>query len=195
MRDEPFRPLAPGVTRVPRRAPRYAPYAGFVSRAAAMVIDLLIVGAILLAGGIGADFFVRTSGISQLLGLLADDLSWMAPLRVFLNSASFEIIVTLSVGYFYFTFFYLFGGATIGKYLLGLRVVSADGGRLAPTQAAIRVFAYAASALVLYLGFLAVLVDDQRRGWHDRLSHSAVVYRWQARPDEQFLRKLIERAE
>lgn len=193
MQEEPSRALPRGVTRVPQLAPRYATYAGFVSRALAMVIDLLIIGAVLLAGGIAADFFVRTSGIGQLLRLLAGELPWITPLRIFLVSTSFELIVAIVFGYCYFAFFYLFGGATIGKYLLGLRVVSADGGRLAPTQAAFRVFAYALSAFALYLGFLAVLVDDQRRGWHDRLSNSAVVHRWHARPDEQFLRRVIEK--
>ena len=192
MQQEQAKPLSIGVTQVAKLGPSYAKYAGFVSRAMAMLVDLLIIGAVLITGGIAANFFARTSGLSQLLRFFANDRGWVLPVSAFFVSTSFELIVTLSFSYFYFAFFYLFGGATLGKYLFGLRVVSADGRRLTPAQSSLRVFGYALSALALYFGFLAVLADDQRRGWHDRIARTAVVHRWKSRPDEELLRRVLD---
>jgi uncharacterized RDD family membrane protein YckC len=78
----------------------------------------------------------------------------------------------------YFTFFYSFGGATVGKALLGLRVVRRDGRPLRVPQAVWRTLAYGLSTLLLYVGFLYVLVDDRRRGLHDIVSGTVVVHSW-----------------
>ena len=193
IQQEQTRPLSPGVTRVAKLGPIYARYAGFVSRAMAMLVDLLIIGAVLIAGGIATDFFLRTSGLTQLLRFLANDRGWALPVSAFFVSTSFELVMTLGFSYFYFAFFYLFGGATLGKYLFGLRVVSANGRRLTTTQACLRVLGYAVSALALYFGFFAILVDDKRRGWHDRIARTAVVHSWKARPDEEFLRRVLDK--
>jgi uncharacterized RDD family membrane protein YckC len=164
--------------------PAFAPYAGFVSRAMAMVIDLLIIAGIVVTGGTAFNFFWNTSGITWVIGRLTARFLWLQPVVVFLNSATFILIVILALAFLYFTFFYSLGGATIGKYVMGLRVVTADGRRLHPRRAALRTLAYSVSSLALYLGFLAVLADDRRRGWHDRIARTAVVYKWQAEPEE-----------
>lgn len=185
------------VRRVKRRpgAPRFASYAGFVSRGMAMVVDLLILGTVWVAGGIAANFVARTSGLSQIVALLEGMFSWVTPLQQLVLSAGFSLFALLSLGLFYFTFFYTFGGATPGKYLLGLRVVRSDGHALSGAQAALRTVAYAASALPVYAGFLNVLLDDRRRAYHDLLTRTVVVHTWRARPDETFLRKAIERVD
>jgi uncharacterized RDD family membrane protein YckC len=183
---------ARGAIRQVQIGPVYATYAGFVSRVMAMVVDLLIMAAFLGVAGIVSNFFAHTSGLTQILNLLDDYLPWITPLRSFLLTTAFGIIVVLTSLFVYFTFFYSFGGATLGKYLMGLRVVRTDGRRLQPRQAALRALAYAPSSLALYLGFLAVLVDDRRRGWHDRIAGTVVIYKWQARPDEEFFRDLAD---
>lgn len=185
--------LAQGARRVMPTALVFAPYAGFVTRALAMIVDLLIITVALTLSGVAINFFVRTSGISQLARLLMGDLALPATFMRYLLSTGFELVVALIVSFLYFSFFYSFGGATLGKYIFGLRVVSADGGRIHGAQASLRVLAYAVSALALYLGFLAVLVDDRRRGWHDRIARTVVVHTWQARPDENFLRRALDK--
>lgn len=172
--------------------PVYARYAGFVSRLMAMVGDILIIGAILAVSGIAADFFVRTSGVVPIVDVLAERVPWITPIRAFVNSPGFSLLAVLITSFAYFAFFYSFGGATPGKYTMGLRVVTTDGRRLRPAQASLRALAYAPSALALYLGFFAVLADDRRRGWHDRIARTAVIYKWQARPDEAFVREIAD---
>ena len=82
-------------------------------------------------------------------------------------------------------------GQTPGKWLLGLRVVALGGGRVGIGRAAIRFAGYLLSALPFYLGFLWVL-GPERRGFHDRLAGTEVVYtrrprRKAPRPDERSL--------
>lgn len=60
-----------------------------------------------------------------------------------------------------------------------------------------RVLGYYISFLALFLGFLWVLVDDRRQGWHDKIADTIVVYDWEARLGkrmrEWLARRQIER--
>lgn len=171
--------------------PTFVSYAGFVSRLIAMVVDLLIIATVWVTLGFALSFVGQTSGIGQIVAFLRGPFAWVTPLQEFLLSAAFELGALLSLNFFYFTFFYTFGGATLGKYLMGLRVISNDGSPLKPHQAALRTVAYVASMLPVYVGFLNVLADDRRRAWHDILTRTVVVHSWYARPDETFLREAI----
>jgi uncharacterized RDD family membrane protein YckC len=44
------------------------------------------------------------------------------------------------------------------------------------------------AAFPLYLGFAWILVDNRRQGWQDKIGGTHVVYAWDAKPDENFLR-------
>jgi uncharacterized RDD family membrane protein YckC len=85
--------------------------------------------------------------------------------------------VTFLVTYFgYPIFFWVMVGQTPGKRLLGLLVIQQDGQRLSVGRAFVRVLCYWVSALPLFLGFLWILIDDEREGWHDKLARTYVVY-------------------
>ena len=77
----------------------------------------------------------------------------------------------------YFTVFVAANGQTIGKMAAGLKVVSADADtpRVSVGHAVLRAAAYLVSALPAGLGFLPVLVGDDRRAIHDRLAATRVV--------------------
>jgi uncharacterized RDD family membrane protein YckC len=65
---------------------------------------------------------------------------------------------------------------TVGKLLLGLRIVDAE--TLMPLsrkQELIRYLGYFFSTLPLGLGFLWILVDARKQGFHDRLAGSVVI--------------------
>ena len=70
---------------------------------------------------------------------------------------------------------------TLGQALLGLRVLRTDGRPLTLGPAVRRVLGYYVSFLALFIGFLWVLVDDRRQGWHDKIADTVVVYDWEAR--------------
>ena len=74
----------------------------------------------------------------------------------------------------YCVWFWLKRGATPGKELLGLRVVSQDGSPLRIGQAVLRCLGYLLSA-IFWLGFIAIAFRKDRRGWHDDLASTDVV--------------------
>jgi uncharacterized RDD family membrane protein YckC len=78
-------------------------------------------------------------------------------------------------------------GKTVGKALMGLRVLGQDGRRVTFTQAIIRALSYYVSGLALFIGFLWVLVDDRRQAWHDKLARTIVVYEWDAQYEERLV--------
>lgn len=72
------------------------------------------------------------------------------------------------------TYFSSEGRASLGKSLVGIRVVSPEGEGLSLGQAAVRSLSYLPSS-VLNLGFLWVLFNPARQGWHDMAVGSLVI--------------------
>ncbi|MCS6880976.1 MAG: RDD family protein [Oscillochloridaceae bacterium] len=171
---------------------RFVGYAGFVTRAMAMVIDVLIIFGVWVVGAIILDFLWRTSGIDQVFRWLFGASGWLAMERMPLRDLLLGFASLQFFSFLYFTAFLGLGGATIGKYLLGLRVLHADGTSLRIGRAALRTLAYSLSSLPLYLGFLNVLADDRRRGWHDRLTGTVVVYHWRDYPESLTVQRSVE---
>ncbi len=75
-------------------------------------------------------------------------------------------------------------GRTIGKWLVGLRIVARDGAPLGGRAAFVRVLTFPLSFLVFGLGFLGIVIGRERRAWHDALARTVVVYDWGDRPAE-----------
>jgi uncharacterized RDD family membrane protein YckC len=75
-------------------------------------------------------------------------------------------------------------GKTIGKTLIGLKVVSRSGDPLGPGAAAVRMLFFPLSFALFGLGFLGILVGRERRALHDVIAKTAVVYDWGDRPAE-----------
>ncbi len=67
-------------------------------------------------------------------------------------------------------------GGTIGKLAIGIKVVLADGQFLSFWRSFFRDrIAYIVSGVLLWLGFIWILVDKERRAWHDQIAGSYVV--------------------
>ena len=127
-------------------------YAGFWQRAAALVIDWLIVAVVVVP------VMVLGFGIREV-----EPGEWWEPLVL-------GAVAATVIG------FWRYCGATPGKSALALRIVDArTGGRPTTLQLIVRFIAYAVSALPLYLGFLWVAVDRRKQGWHDKIAGTIVV--------------------
>ncbi|HXQ19706.1 MAG TPA: RDD family protein [Acidimicrobiales bacterium] len=72
-------------------------------------------------------------------------------------------------------------GKTLGMAVLGIRVVTPDGGRVRPWQAVVRALALPFSVALGGLGLVGVVVQRERRGLHDFVAGTVVVYAWNAR--------------
>jgi uncharacterized RDD family membrane protein YckC len=75
----------------------------------------------------------------------------------------------------YFWAFTRIGGQTIGKMAFGIRVVGEDDAELDASRALQRTLAGALTILTLGLPFLPVLLADDRRAIHDRMTRTRVV--------------------
>ncbi|HEB93823.1 MAG TPA: RDD family protein [Gammaproteobacteria bacterium] len=66
---------------------------------------------------------------------------------------------------------------TPGKLLLGCQVVDAQTFKpLRPRQAVLRCFAYIVSLLPLGLGFLWIVRDRRKQGFHDKIANTVVLH-------------------
>jgi uncharacterized RDD family membrane protein YckC len=138
----------------------------FGPRLVAYIIDGLIVGAVVIAAVLGWTFFALLSG-----GLRAGGLDLGAGLGLGLMVI---LVLVLTLGYF--PWFWARTGATPGMRAMGLKVVrDADGGPISTGQAILRLVGYWISGAVFYLGYIWILVDKRRRGWHDLIAGTVVI--------------------
>jgi uncharacterized RDD family membrane protein YckC len=173
-------------------------YAGFFSRLLATAIDVGIVALIvflslvasrLVFSTFGFDCVVTLNmpctqqGYGELLRPIATTLETIAPI--------IGVLFTPTFAGFYLLFFWAHTGQTPGKAQMGVRVVRLDGEMMTWLVAFRRLIGYSFSILPFLLGFGWILVDDQRRGIHDRFAGTCVIYSWDARPDEHFLMETL----
>jgi uncharacterized RDD family membrane protein YckC len=82
----------------------------------------------------------------------------------------------LFAGYFVWALMLFVNGMTPGKKLLGIKVVKEDGRNVGFFTMLIReMVGKAISGMILSLGFLWILFDRDKQGWHDKLVSTYVV--------------------
>lgn len=157
-------------------------YAGFVTRSIAFAIDLILIAVtqitILFLVRLLLDFF----GLDQLARAIFEPTE-TTNVSVFITITRW-VIAFIGSGFLFALYsisMWLLVDKTLGQALLGLRVLRTDGRPLTLGPAIRRVLGYYISFLALFLGFLWVLVDDRRQGWHDKIADTIVVYDWEAR--------------
>jgi uncharacterized RDD family membrane protein YckC len=135
--------------------------AGFASRAVALITDGVVFG--------GSQALITWTSV-QVAALLVrpsfgDRLTpWIVTVGATVVAIAYSVVS--------WTWF----GKTPGKAILGLAVVTDDGSRPGFLRSLARFGGYLLSAIPLGAGFLWILVDDNRRAWHDHLAGTWVVY-------------------
>lgn len=64
---------------------------------------------------------------------------------------------------------------TFGKHIMGIKVIDKNGTRLSFSKSIARNISKIVSYLILALGFLWILFDKKKQGWHDKLTKTFVV--------------------
>lgn len=127
--------------------------AGFFPRAAAFLIDLVIVAVVAYATlKIG---LMVAGGGSRNAG--------------YLYPALFVLAST------YFIFLHALSGRTIGKMLMRIRVINSEGEDLGVWGAFLRWAGYFISAAVMLAGFFWAAFDSEGQAWHDKIAGTYVV--------------------
>jgi RDD family len=78
--------------------------------------------------------------------------------------------------FIYFAHFWGLNGKTAGGALFGVQVLTNEGGDVSGRRAIGRTLAFPLSFLILCLGFLGILLVDQRRALHDLIAGTVVIY-------------------
>lgn len=140
-------------------------YAGPVSRAAAAALDVLVAMTLYTVAYAGvellADAFLNVSL----------DGEWSGPLAA---------LALAGWGFLYYFVGLAVSGRTVGKAVVGLRVLRADGSTLTVGRAFVRTVALPLST-VLALGFVPIVLHRQHRALHDFIAGTVVVYDWGSR--------------
>ena len=141
-------------------------YAGSVSRFLAYAIDL---------GVISGLFGLALAAVSFAAGLITGHtFSW--------DRSGLAVAIAYGCWWFvYFAYSWAASGKTFGMAVLGVQVVSREGGMAGPRRAIVRTLVFPLSFLLLGLGFVGILIDSERRALHDIVAGTAVVYTWDAR--------------
>ena len=162
-------------------------YAGFASRIIAFIIDIAVISGILVFLSWFANTTMDMLQMRPLLVQISSMIPILEPVITFTLSPLGISIISSVIIVSYFLFFWTIAGQTIGKGVMGIRIVPLKGGKLSLLRALVRYFSYFVSAFTLGIGFLWILVDDRRLGLHDKIARTCVIYAWDARPDERFL--------
>jgi len=151
-------------------------YAGFWKRAAANMIDGLIintVSTILLL--ILAPLF----GIG-LLGLagLPDDGAEAFGAGLLLFQAVFQLLALILTGTYYVWLHSSLQMATLGKMAVGIKVVRLNGERISVARAIGRYFSLILSSMTMGIGFIMAGLTQRKQALHDMICDTLVVDKW-----------------
>jgi uncharacterized RDD family membrane protein YckC len=90
----------------------------------------------------------------------------------FIAAIFFSLIIICSS---YFVFLEGYGGKTIGKMVMGIKVIGDDGGSIDIVKAFTRWAFSFFSASFFFVGFLWALFDTKSQTWHDKIAGTLVV--------------------
>jgi uncharacterized RDD family membrane protein YckC len=134
--------------------------AGLVSRLLADGIDLVVAGLILFGA------LVAFAVVRYMVG--------SAPLRLPRVSGIFDAVAFSITAVLYLAITWAGSGRSVGKGLVGLRVVRSDGSRLGGFRATMRAFV----CTLFPLSLLWALFSSRNAAVHDLLLHTTVVHDW-----------------
>ena len=139
-------------------------YAGFEVRLAAWLIDALVT---LVPLSILRVLQFALSVSNPYAGLVSPVLFRYSPLDIliYLLPVAYFIAMTLS------------NGATVGKMVMRIKVVSVDGSPLSFRQVLMReLVGRYLSLTLLCIGYFMIVPDSQKRALHDRIADTRVIY-------------------
>lgn len=145
-------------------------FAGFWIRVGAYVIDQVILNLVALPTTIWLT--VRMQNIMQ-QGFQGGQFDWGAYLGYMGLSSAIGIFISI----LYNVFFVGRYAATLGKMLVKIKIVTADGGRVTYLRALGRLGGQIVSSMTCMIGYLLPIWDPEKRALHDHMCNTRVVYK------------------
>lgn len=154
-------------------------YAGFFIRSLAISVDSFILG----IAGIIVLVVMSGAGLLNIQELMQYSEAFatapsLETMNKFFSAPGMDMFVTISffMQTVYFVIMHALFGATIGKKLFRIHVETRTGDKITWLGAIIRYLASLMSMMLYCLGYLTVLIDPKRRGLHDFIASTCVVY-------------------
>lgn len=133
-------------------------YVGFGPRFGTFIIDSIVVLPLLI-GAIIAVYQNRNSSLEMLL------------------AGAGNIWINYGIPAAFTLLFWFIKAATPGKIMLRMKIVDANTlGKPAPWQLMVRYVGYYVCIASLGLGFLWIVWDPRKQGWHDKLARTVVIH-------------------
>lgn len=85
------------------------------------------------------------------------------------------LVLFVAIGLTYLLVFHIVRGRTVGMQLLKMKVIDVYGDPPSPRRCIVRCAGYLASAATLFLGFLWIGFDSEKRGLHDWIAGTYVI--------------------
>ncbi|HEY4183078.1 MAG TPA: RDD family protein [Kofleriaceae bacterium] len=166
-------PAAPP-TRPSRREAPAVYVVGFWKRAAAAIVDLAIVVPVAL---------IITWLASKIAGVhlppsnmhVLDVDMWIDLVLATDPALVMGMVLMVAIGLIYLLAFQIAVGRTLGMQLLGMKIIDVYGERPSPARCAMRCAGYVAGVATLFLGFLWVGFDSEKRGLQDWIAGTYVI--------------------
>ncbi len=92
-----------------------------------------------------------------------------------MSSIGINFLISTAISLFYEAFFLVQYGATPGKMILKLKVITPDGGRITWGRAVGRYFAKILSGITLMIGYIMAGFDPEKRALHDYIAGTRVI--------------------
>jgi uncharacterized RDD family membrane protein YckC len=167
-------PPPPPLQRPSRREAPSVFVVGFWKRAAAAAIDLAIV--------IPAALLI-TLIVSKIAGVhlpprnikLTDIDMWIDLVLATDPALVMGFVLMLAIGMTYLVVFHIVLGRTLGMRVLKVKVIDVYGDPPSPARCLARCAGYLAGVATLFLGFLWVGFDSEKRGLHDWIAGTYVI--------------------
>ena len=148
-------------------------FAGFWIRTGAYLIDLIILG--VAQGAVQVAFVPRIMRPLTQAPPNATPEEAFAALGSMLGLFAVSTLISVVISSLYEGLFVANFAATPGKMAFGLKVMRPDGGRVGVGRAFGRYFAKILSGIILWIGFIMVAFDSEKRGLHDMICDTRVV--------------------
>lgn len=143
-------------------------YAGFGRRFLAYWVDFIILFPIGLV-------VQQMMGVNPFAVFQAQTLEQLQQIQQS-SAGGLPTIVSLALALAFFLIMWVnFDGATPGKKLMAIKIIKADGSKVTYPVAFIRYIGYFLSAFIFALGYLWIIWDKKKQGWHDKIAGTTVV--------------------
>ena len=145
---------------------RQGHYAGAVSRLAAFAADI---------GVLWGLYLLWQALINKAITLITGNSYSLNVHRIL------ALVILIVWGFLYFSYQWAVSGKTLGMAILGVQVVTVEGGPISFRQAILRTVGLGLTVVTLGIGFLGIVFQHERRALDDFVAKTAVVYDWDAR--------------